>query len=82
MPCAARWKCLEVVMTLRGTTPSATTRAAAVDVGQERLERGDPLPHAALDRLLQLSSSMTRGRMSSGKGCSSPPTSKVTPWSR
>ncbi len=50
MPVAARWKLVEVTTSRRGMMPSREDPARAVDVGEERLEREDPLADAALDR--------------------------------
>ncbi len=53
-----------------------------VDVGEERLQRVHPLLRRLRSIVDHVSVSITRGTMSSGNGRSSPPMSKVTPWSR
>ena len=81
IPAAARWKWDDVATTPRGTTPSANTCPASYTSARKassvRTRCWTPR-----SMVVQVSISMTRGRMSSGNARSSPPMSKVTPWSR
>ena len=48
-PWTWRWKWGEECTSYRGTTPVVEDLAGAVDVGEERLERPDPLLDAGLE---------------------------------
>ena len=78
---AARWKCDEVVITRRGITPSSKTRPASY-TSARKPSRARTRCCTPRSMTVQVSISITRGRMSSGIARSSPPMSKVTPWLR
>ena len=79
-PCITRWKCGELATTRRGITPSSKTLpseyTSARNASSALTRWATPASITA-----HSSASRMRGTMSSGNGRSSPPMSKVTPWS-
>ena len=81
-PAAARWKWDDVATTPRGASRRRANTCPASYTSARNASSARTRCWTPRSMVVQVSISMTRGRMSSGNARSSPPMSKVTPWSR